>query len=86
PKHKPKRIPIAKRKFKTRPRRNPGREYKRKEKCKARCKNKRKTIREAKAAAPPKQLSAKRHFADVDSGSDDEVPLIKLLKDVRRRG
>ncbi|KAJ2700502.1 hypothetical protein FB645_004971 [Coemansia sp. IMI 203386] len=32
PKPKPKRIPIAKRKLKTRPRRNPGREYKRKEK------------------------------------------------------
>ncbi|KAJ1848837.1 hypothetical protein LPJ57_008482, partial [Coemansia sp. RSA 486] len=54
-------------------------EYKRKEKRKAK--------REAKAAAPPKQLSAKRLFADVDSsGSDDEVSLIKLLKDVRRRG
>ncbi|KAJ2637150.1 hypothetical protein GGF40_002562, partial [Coemansia sp. RSA 1286] len=72
--------------FKTRPRRNPGREYKRKEKCKARCKNKRKAKREAKAAAPPKQLSDKHPFADVDSGSDDEVPPIKLLKDVRRRG
>ncbi|KAJ2701830.1 hypothetical protein FB645_004503, partial [Coemansia sp. IMI 203386] len=69
--HKPKRIPIAKRKFKTRPRR----------------KDKRKAKREAKAVAPPKQLSAKSPFADVDSsGSDDEVPPIKLLKDVRRRG
>ncbi|KAJ2600642.1 hypothetical protein GGF39_001659, partial [Coemansia sp. RSA 1721] len=49
-------------------------------------KGKRKTKREAEAAAPPKQLSAKRPFADVDSGSDDEVPPIKLLKDMRRRG
>ncbi|KAJ2701518.1 hypothetical protein FB645_004620, partial [Coemansia sp. IMI 203386] len=47
----------------------------------------RKAKREAKAAEPLKQLSAKRPFADVDSsGSDDEVPPIKLLKDVRRRG
>ncbi|KAJ2221376.1 hypothetical protein IWW45_008889, partial [Coemansia sp. RSA 485] len=58
-------------------------EYKRKEKRKA----KREAKREANAAALPKQLSAKRLFADVDSsGSDDEVSLIKLLKDVRRRG
>ncbi|KAJ2226577.1 hypothetical protein IWW45_007405, partial [Coemansia sp. RSA 485] len=63
----------SKRKFNTRPRRNPGREYKRK--------TKREAKREAKAAAPPKQLSDKRPFADVDSGSVDKVPPVKLLKD-----
>ncbi|KAJ2237881.1 hypothetical protein IWW45_000623, partial [Coemansia sp. RSA 485] len=52
----------------------------------AKRKGKRKTKREAEAAAPPKQLSDKRPFADVDSGSDDEVPPIRLRKDVRRRG
>ncbi|KAJ1850005.1 hypothetical protein LPJ57_008274 [Coemansia sp. RSA 486] len=78
PKRKPRRIPIARRKFNTRPRRNPGREYKRK--------TKREAKREAKAAAPPKQLSDKRPFADVDSGSVDKVPPVKLLKDVSHRG
>ncbi|KAJ2593860.1 hypothetical protein H4R99_005971 [Coemansia sp. RSA 1722] len=82
PKRKPRRIPIARRKFNTRPRRNPGREYKRKDKRKT----KREAKREAKAAAPPKQLSAKRPFADVDSGSIDKVSPVKLLKDVSHRG
>ncbi|KAJ2593213.1 hypothetical protein H4R99_006163, partial [Coemansia sp. RSA 1722] len=55
-------------------------EYKRKEKRKA----KREAKREANAAALPKQLSAKRLFADVDSsGSDDEVPKLKAKCDYK---
>ncbi|KAJ2601223.1 hypothetical protein GGF39_001352 [Coemansia sp. RSA 1721] len=74
PKHKSVFDPKPKRKPKRNKRRKPKRNKRRKAK------------REAKAAALPKQLSAKRPFADMDSsGSDDEVSLIKLLKDVRRR-
>ncbi|KAJ2639380.1 hypothetical protein GGF40_000938 [Coemansia sp. RSA 1286] len=70
--------------FDPKPKRKPKRIPIAKRKFKTR--PRRKAKREVKAAAPPKQLSAKRPFADVDSGSEDEVPPIKLLKDVRRQG